>query len=801
MSRVPILTPVKEPKTIAPQPQAPEPMLMTGLRPFERPYIPPQNFAIPQPVAPVTRAPMSPPRAPISPYLPSSPPSASGPPEPDEEEEEELLEDLAAELEVGALTTDIVSPESLPDDVPIPELGDDQIPHFEKIVEILGGWHAYDDTSVTGSGKTYVTCAVAKRFNLKLFVVAPSTIHSKWREVGGLYRLEIVELITYESLRGTNKYQPNTRFLMRRGSDFYATQDFRNLLAQGILLVFDEAHKLKNASDQREAAAALVGFLVAANNMRVANCRVALLSATPGDKVENAISLVRLLGITEQKKMYEFEKTGFGSGEYRELGLADLRIWCERQDPFTAATIFNRHISRNTVKNIIYDAFINIVAPRLVSAMPPPDINLSRDAKNGYYWLSPEDSETLGVGIAALGKAVRYQDGNIKITKNSFGAITKALILIEQAKTPLMIRLARKILTENPHAKVLLYFNYLENIKKAEAALTDYNPLVMVGKDKREKRDKSIAAFEADDDVNRLFISNPHVGSMGIDLDDKFGTRPRHMFIMPDYRFIPILQAMGRVFRRSTKSMPIIRLVYGQGPHVNETSIINSMFKKSSVAKALISAQTSLPFPADLENEFEEEPGGASRVSPPSFPPASALPILSGQPLPRVTSPAKILEPLRSSRVSIVPSGQTAPSVPAYQAVALAREVTVAPLTAGLPREPIALSREVTAVSSATVTSPTPTYQAPVRQPSMYQASQVPVSSAIPRPRAFSPLMSSTRLPVSPSVPCILEIFLICTRSFRVLSNKYIFYRYICLIERLSIAVFLVQPYKFDLSD
>ena len=55
------------------------------------------------------------------------------------------------------------------------------------------------------------------------------------------------------------------------------------------------------------------------------------------------------------------------------------------------------------------------------------------------------------------------------------------------------------------------------------------------------------------------------VGSMSISLDDRNGKNPRVSIISPSYSSIELVQALGRIYRSSTKSPCLQKIIYCAG--------------------------------------------------------------------------------------------------------------------------------------------------------------------------------------------------------------------------------------------
>jgi len=165
--------------------------------------------------------------------------------------------------------------------------------------------------------------------------------------------------------------------------------------------------------------------------------------------------------------------------------------------------------------------------------------------------------------------------------------------------------LAKQDLDSNSHCKVIIYCNYIRDIKEVARQLSEYKPSVMYGETKDKDRQKIISGFQENNDKYRVIVSNPKVGGIGIGLDDKVGNRPRMMYILPSYHFTDEYQATGRIHREGTKSKAIIRFIYSKDfPY--ETGILNSMALKSRVARDMVTKeQRSVLFPGEYDELIE----------------------------------------------------------------------------------------------------------------------------------------------------------------------------------------------------
>jgi len=183
---------------------------------------------------------------------------------------------------------------------------------------------------------------------------------------------------------------------------------------------------------------------------------------------------------------------------------------------------------------------------------------------------------------------------------------------IESAKIVDMIRVAKQTLNEDKNAKVVLFITYHNNIKTAVEKLKSYGVVELHGKiTSTKKRDENLRDFQANNNKIRVLVGNPHVGDVGIDLDDKYGNHPRFMYIMPNYDFIELYQSTCRVNRLDSKSVGTVYFFYGQISDgkvklMAEQKIFASLARKTVNAQRFILTKDPPPFPGDFASFIEE---------------------------------------------------------------------------------------------------------------------------------------------------------------------------------------------------
>jgi superfamily II DNA or RNA helicase len=485
-----------------------------------------------------------------------------------------------------------------------------QIKHFNKICNTLENHLSYVDVSIMGSGKSFLCLAFCIYFNLDLGIVCPKSVEDNWNTIGQTYGIKIKFIISYHGLRGNKKYPPTHGLLNRVDGNFTTTEYFKKLVKGRLLLIFDEFHNIKNDNDTFLASYTLVKEIINLSKQGHAS-RIGLLSATPFDKKEQSVSALKMLGIISQDKLYEYDKN---SKLYELYGIKEAINKCYRINPDTTYQITAKTINRNTIGSICHDLYTQVIKAVFVSAMPLKQKTVNgvvtkkivRDAKNGYYNMSCEDVLKISNGISLLTSAVKYKLDSDDVNKNCWNDITTALVMIESGKIDTPVRLIEQDLTNNPKAKAIIYFNYIDHIELAAKKLKKYNPLVMYGKTSKKRRKEIIELFQQSNMDCRVLISNPKVGGVGIELDDKHGDFIRYMYIIPTYNYLDLHQAAGRTFRQGTKSDTIIRFIYSKDyPH--ETSILNAIARKRNIVRdIIIDEDKSILLPGEYESYIED---------------------------------------------------------------------------------------------------------------------------------------------------------------------------------------------------
>lgn len=472
-----------------------------------------------------------------------------------------------------------------------------QINHVNYLFDILGRSLFACDFSIMGAGKTWTTSVIAFEAGLPMFILGPRSSLGNWHKTAEAVGIEIVADITYQSLRSTRNHNPKHGYLDRHDYDngsvkFAITPKFEALVEEGILLVLDECQFIKNNSDQTEAVRALVRAILDQGG----RSRVIFLSGTPFDEGgKHDINFFRTIGFISHPNLYQVGK----SGEFIPLGVGEFIDNLRAYAPEEVDELVLKYapFNKRNVRLFIFEAFTEIVVPYFSSAMPSPPIDFRKDVGNGYYRFDrEEDEKDLIAAVQRLSEAIAFNahDDTVTFNFNNKGALTIALKAIEIAKIPLFIRLAIKSLTATEKGKVIFFLNYTETIDTLAEALQEYEPLIYDGRLRNQKEDDEvITAFQ--EDGYRLLLANTVKGGIAINLQDRHGDEPRHVYMSPNFSITQMHQASQRVYRSGLKSDVMIRVVYGdveteEGPLL-EARILRALSRKTENWKKILKQQ------------------------------------------------------------------------------------------------------------------------------------------------------------------------------------------------------------------
>jgi hypothetical protein len=190
--------------------------------------------------------------------------------------------------------------------------------HYGELDRILDTTKFAISTAMLGSGKTYVAAVVALRRKFAHVVtVSPVSVIDKHTLMKEKHGVPVVTSVSYASLRSSRGRQPKHGLLKRRDFteeqenrtirkvEFEATAEYRRMVEEGLLLVIDEVQNVKNVTEQFHSVRALVAPVSGASPKCAS--RVVLLSGSPIDKEEQAVTLFRVLGVMKENRLSTYD--------------------------------------------------------------------------------------------------------------------------------------------------------------------------------------------------------------------------------------------------------------------------------------------------------------------------------------------------------------------------------------------------------------------------------------------------------------------------------------------------------------
>lgn len=480
-----------------------------------------------------------------------------------------------------------------------------QVKHFKKLASVLMREIACLDVSPCGTGKTHMMFALAAQFGLDVLAIAPKSTKHNIRKYGKIYGVNIIDVITYQSLRGNKDKKINHPYLVRSGKEegysYQATEAFINCVKKGVLLVFDEYQNVQNDNSQLASAHALVKALVKVVKMGYKS-RIILMSGTPCVDKKNVTATFKMLGIILSNKLYNYS-----GKKYRLIGIQEAYNKCYKINKGETHAISCRPVNSTSAQTICYELYVRVLKPYIASGMPKQKIDTKSEYKNYYMWMPKEDLIKMEKGLNSFKSCTNYNDRTKQINVQ-WSSVGKTREAIDNAKIKSTVRIAKKHLVSEPKCKIIIYCTFRKDINEAKELLTEYKPLILNGTvSKDEDRLDIMNKFQADNNDYRIIIAHPKVGGVGIELDDKFGNRPRIELMLPSYHFIDQFQATCRIRRAGTMSNTRVYFMYSK-EYPNETSIINSMAHKSKTLKNMIyESDDDVRYPGEYDNYIEPD--------------------------------------------------------------------------------------------------------------------------------------------------------------------------------------------------
>lgn len=403
-------------------------------------------------------------------------------------------------------------------------LRDWQVPSVARLCSALKHNRAAIDGSDTGTGKTYVACAVARELELKIAVVCPKSVISSWKKIiTKHFGMRPVFILNYESVK-TGKYKNIGTW--KAVSRISTREYFEWNVPKDTLIIFDESHRLKGHGTQNSEIA-----IQAKKQKYHILCLSATNSISPIElKTTGFILNLYKKGYTEFLRSHDCEKGRFGwefGGNKKVLQKLHGDLFLER----------GVRINKEDIEGF----------PECENIAESYDIDETSEAELKEIY--KEMNKELNLLRLKCKNAKEYQ-------MNAMVLQLRARQKSELLKLPLMVEMIEDSVADG--MSVAVFVNFTETLKALSKRL--HTTCLVYGENKNQEREKNIEDFQSDKE--RVILLNIAAGGVGVSLHDLNGTYPRIALISPPLSAVLLVQSMGRIHREGAKSKAINKLLY-----------------------------------------------------------------------------------------------------------------------------------------------------------------------------------------------------------------------------------------------
>src|SRR3990167_2179105 len=430
----------------------------------------------------------------------------------------------------------------------------EQIPHYNRLTNILQYYDAGVDLTKQGLGKTILTLKRAQQDGYDLIVICTLTMIDIWQHEAYKYGVNVKNIMTYARLRGQNEHSLSHCLLKRKGDEFVPHDDFLQICrthydktGKKLLLVFDEFQNAKNDNLQSKSCISLSHALYRMNSELIHKNKVMLLSGTASQSISSAGIFAQWLGWAPAGKLYTINDKANVIED--RSGFDVLLGNCCYVNKSEVDKILTGYISLDNISEIIHQLFVNIIFPCVRSKSGEIYYGVDCQITDLFMLLTNEQDIKLHMeGLQHLSN-MRLCRKNIQEGGHGTGEalLTKGMMSLEFSKLSSVIRWAQRDLTSDNCTKVLLCVWHIESVNYLGQVLRQWNPLILYGKTSKDSYN-IINKFQHDPKY-RLFIGNPTVFGQGLGFHDIYGTMPRIMYIMSSYKTWLVEQTKSRISR------------------------------------------------------------------------------------------------------------------------------------------------------------------------------------------------------------------------------------------------------------
>lgn len=369
------------------------------------------------------------------------------------------------------------------------------------------------DLSDTGTGKTYVSLALARETGRPAFVVTVKNAVSQWVEAADA--MQVVAHVThYEALK--TKRHPWVKWEVKNGQSWPGW----TLQKNRAFVIFDEAQRCKSLDLTLNSKLLLMLAYQKIPGM--------LLSATIMTSPVHLRAAGYALGL--------HDNVNFGEWLSRHGCFASGRTWFFNNDP---------KVLRDIHEKIFNECAVRVRKSDLGDLFPATVIE---------PWLMEFDSAVAERYQSLSGKLREFRERSANFGTGAFVETQKARMEVEFIKVPGAVEMAADWVEEG--MKVVLFFNFNEPANEAAKMLGCPK---ITGETKQKDREAVKKAFQADE--LPVIVCNVEAGGTALNLH---GVAERGTIIMPTWKADTMRQVLGRT-HRAGGSRSVQRILFAKG--------------------------------------------------------------------------------------------------------------------------------------------------------------------------------------------------------------------------------------------
>jgi len=387
-----------------------------------------------------------------------------------------------------------------------------------------------DDFTIThNTGKTYSAIGVVRELDCPFVVVCPKSIKHQWENViCNHFKLKdkLLGIINYELLIRGKSDSKIASYITNRKTH---REKFTWKIPRNTIILWDESQKLKNFKT-KNSKCCMEAFK---QGYKMLFC-----SATIGTNPLELRTIGTVLGLFKGGPAYYqwcFEH-GCSRGRFGIGFTEDIEIRSKVLKKLHKDIFINRgvRLTRDTIPNF-------------------PECEIIADCYN----MDDEDVKKINEYHKEMCEELKRLSMLVKRdTASELTAIIRERQKTELVKTPLMVEMVEEGIEQG--MSVVVFVNFTETLNALSKRLN--TKCIFDGKTSDKERQQNVDNFQSDKE--RVILVNVQSGGSGLTLGDITGKFPRLSLISPSYSAVVMRQVTGRIWRESSKTKSIQRIIF-----------------------------------------------------------------------------------------------------------------------------------------------------------------------------------------------------------------------------------------------